>query len=325
MTQDFSYDLSGKRIWVAGHTGMVGSAIVRRLRREACTVITADHRDLDLTRQAAVDAWVADQRPDAIFLTVGRVGGIHANSTLPAEFLYDNLMIAANVIHAAHVADVGRLLFLGSSCIYPREAPQPIPESALLTGPLEPTNEWYALAKIAGIKLCQAHRREYSRDYVAVMPTNLYGPGDNFHPLHSHVPAALLSRFHEAKLANTAEVEIWGTGTPLREFMHVDDMADACVFLMRHYSGDDIVNIGSGDEVSIADFAHLVAAAVGYGGALRFDPTRPDGMPRKLLDTTRLRELGWCCQIPLGEGLRDYYDWFLKNSSSLRGTEATGQ
>lgn len=318
MSRDYSYDLAGKRVWVAGHTGMAGSAIVRRLSRESCTVLTAPHRDLDLTRQAEVEDWLAAHRPDAIFLAAGRVGGIHANATMPAEFLYDNLMIAANVIRAAHVRDVDRLLFLGSSCIYPREAPQPIPESALLTGPLEPTNEWYALAKIAGIKLCQAFRREFGRDYVSAMPTNLYGPGDNFHPLHSHVPAALLRRFHEAKEANAPEVEIWGTGAPLREFLHVDDLADASVFLMRRYSEDDTINVGSGDEVSIADFARLVAATVGYAGKLRFDISRPDGPPRKLVDIGRLNTLGWRRSIPLKEGLRGYYDWFLENWSSLR-------
>ncbi|WP_337996602.1 GDP-L-fucose synthase [Oleispirillum naphthae] len=315
----FSYDLAGKRVWVAGHTGMVGGAIVRRLAQESCTVLTASHRDLDLTRQAETEAWIAAQRPDAIFLTAGRVGGIHANSTLPSEFLYENLMIAANVIRAAHANDVGRLLFLGSSCIYPREAPQPIPESALLTGPLEPTNEWYALAKIAGIKLAQALRREFGRDYISAMPTNLYGPGDNFHPLHSHVPAALLSRFHAAKEANDPEVAVWGTGRPLREFMHVDDMADACVFLMRRYSGEEIVNVGSGEEVSIAGFAALIAEAVGYAGRVHFDTSHPDGMPRKLLDSSRLREIGWRRKIPLGEGLRGYYHWFLQNRRGLRG------
>jgi GDP-L-fucose synthase len=315
----YAYDLAGKRIWVAGHAGMVGGAIVRRLAQEPCTVLTASHRDLDLTRQDAVETWMATTRPDAIFLAAGRVGGIHANSTMPAEFLYDNLMIAANVIRAAHVCGVNRLLFLGSSCIYPREAPQPIPEAALLTGPLEPTNEWYALAKIAGIKLCQAFRREFGRDYVSAMPTNLYGPGDNFHPLNSHVPAALLSRFHAAKLANAPEVVVWGTGAPLREFLHVDDLADACIFLMRHYSDEEHVNVGSGDEISIADFARQIAAAVGYTGRLRFDPSRPDGMPRKLLDCTRLREMGWRQKIPLGEGLRAYYHWFLQHREGLRG------
>lgn len=319
MNQDYFYDLKGKRVWVVGHTGMAGSALVRRLARESCELMTVGRRDLDLTRQAQVEDWLAANRPEAIFLAAGRVGGIHANSTMPAEFLYENLMIAANVIRAAHAQDVERLLFLGSSCIYPREAPQPIPESALLTGPLEPTNEWYALAKIAGIKLAQAFRREFGRDYISAMPTNLYGPGDNFEPMNSHVPAALLCRFHEARLANAPEVEIWGTGTPLREFMHVDDMADACVFLMQRYSADDIVNIGSGDELSIADFARKVAEAVGYRGVLRFDVSRPDGMPRKLLDPSSLQRMGWRRKIPLGEGLRSYYQWYLDNQDRLRG------
>lgn len=313
-----SHDLAGKRVWVAGHNGMVGSAVVRRLEHEDCTVLTADRRVVDLTRQDAVDRWITTERPDVIVLAAAKVGGIHANSTQPAAFLYDNLMIAANVIHAAHTCGVDRLLFLGSSCIYPRDATQPISEDALLTGPLEPTNEWYAVAKIAGIKLCQAYRRQFGRDYIAAQPTNLYGPGDNFHPKDSHVPAALLSRFHAAKLAGVPSVEVWGSGQPLREFLHVDDLADACVFLLRKYSDEDIVNVGSGEEVSIGDFARLIGKTVGFTGCIRFDTSRPDGTPRKRLDTSRLDAMGWRPGIPLADGLKSYYDWFLSHRDALR-------
>jgi len=316
-----TYDLAGKRIWVAGHSGMVGAALVRRLASEPCAVLTAPHRDLDLLRQADVESWTAKHRPDAVIVAAARVGGIHANSTRPADFIHENLAIADNVISAAHKAGVPRLLFLGSSCIYPREAPQPIPENALLTGPLEPTNEWYALAKIAGIKLAQAYRRQHGRDYISAMPTNLYGPGDNFHPLDSHAPAALLSRFHAAQEAHAPSVDIWGSGSPLREFLHVDDLADACVFLLRHYSGEEHVNVGSGQEVSIADFARAIADTVGYTGELRFDTTKPDGMPRKLLDCSRIKAMGWAPNIPLREGLAAYYRWFLDNRGHLRGVD----
>jgi len=316
-----THDLTGKRIWVAGHSGMVGGAIVRRLAAESCTVLTAPHRELDLLRQAEVEDWTARYKPDIVVLAAARVGGIHANDTRPADFLQENLAIADNVISAAHRAGVPRLLFLGSSCIYPRAAAQPIPEEALLTGPLEPTNQWYAIAKIAGIKLCQAYRRQHGRDYISAMPTNLYGPGDNFHPQDSHVPAALLRRFHEAKLAHAPAVDIWGSGTPLREFLHVDDLADACVFLLRHHSGEEHVNVGSGTEISIADFARTIAEVVGYRGELRFDTAKPDGMPRKLLDSSRLAAMGWTPKIPLREGLQGYYRWFLDNRNRLRGIE----
>jgi len=308
-----AYDLTGKRVFVAGHRGMVGGAIVRRLQREGCEVLTATRQELDLTRQLAVDAWMTKHQPDAVFVAAARVGGIHANDTYPADFLYDNLMIEANLIRSAFDIGVEKLLFLGSSCIYPREAPQPMREDALLTGPLEPTNEWYAVAKIAGIKLCQAYRRQHGADFISAMPTNLYGPGDNYHPENSHVPAALLRRFHEAKRDGLDSVTVWGTGKPLREFLHVDDMADACVFLMKTYSDMEHVNVGSGIETSIATFAETVARVVGFQGRLEFDTSRPDGAPRKLMDSTRLRAMGWTPRIPLDEGLADAYQWFLEN------------
>jgi GDP-L-fucose synthase len=312
------YSLSGKRVWVAGHRGMVGSAIVRRLAREGCEVLAVGREAVDLTRQAQTEECMAAARPQAIFLAAGRVGGIHANDAYPAQFIYENLAIVTNVIHAAHKVGVEKLLFLGSSCIYPREAPQPMAESALLTGPLEPTNEWYAVAKIAGIKLCQAYRRQHGCDFIAAMPTNLYGPGDNFHPQDSHVPAALLRRFHEAKLARAAEVTVWGTGRPRREFMHVEDAADACVHLMRHYSGHTHVNVGTGTDVSIAEFAGLVRATVGFEGRIVFDTGRPDGAPRKVMDVAGLKALGWTAPTTLEAGLKLYYAWFLANAAAIR-------
>jgi GDP-L-fucose synthase len=297
---------------------MVGSAIVRRLAAERCTVLEAGRAELDLLDQAAVDRWMAAHRPQAVFVAAAKVGGIRANDTQPASFLHDNLVIETNIIHSAHRHGVEKLLFLGSSCIYPREAPQPIPESALLTGPLEPTNEWYAVAKIAGIKLCQAYRRQHGRDFISAMPTNLYGPGDNFHPTESHVPAALLRRFHEAKLAGLPRVEVWGSGQPRREFLHVDDLADACIFLMRTYSEAEHINVGTGRDVTIADFAERIRRTVGYEGELVFDRTKPDGTPRKVLDVGRLDSLGWRARIGLDEGLKEYYAWFLANRSTLR-------
>jgi GDP-L-fucose synthase len=313
-----TYSLPGKRVWVAGHRGMVGSAIARRLAAEGCEVLSVARDQVDLTRQAETEDWIAAVRPHAIFLAAGRVGGIHANDSYPADFLYENLAIEANVIHAAHKTGVEKLLFLGSSCIYPREAAQPMSESALLTGPLEPTNEWYAIAKIAGIKLCQAYRRQHRRDFIAAMPTNLYGPGDNFHPQNSHVPAALLRRFHEAKQAGTAAVTVWGTGTARREFMFVEDAADACVHLMKHYSGEEHVNVGTGSDVSIAEFAQLVRATVGFEGQISFDVSRPDGMPRKVMDVSALKALGWSAPTSLEVGLRRYYQWFVSNVTVIR-------
>lgn len=306
-----TYPLTGKRVFVAGHRGMVGGAIVRRLAGEGGEILTAGRDAMDLIEQAQVRAWMAREKPDAVVVAAAKVGGIMANSTLPAEFLYNNLMIEANLIHAAHEAGVERLLFLGSSCIYPKLAEQPIKEESLLTGPLEPTNEWYAIAKIAGIKLCQAYRAQYGRDYISAMPTNLYGPGDNFDLTSSHVMPALIRKAHEAKLAGAASFEIWGTGTPLREFMHVDDLADACVFLLKGYSDALPINIGYGSDVSIGELADLVAKVVGFAGTVTRDATKPDGTPRKLMDSTRLHALGWQPRIALEQGIADAYQHFL--------------
>jgi GDP-L-fucose synthase len=301
------FDLAGKRVYVAGHRGMAGSAIVRRLAGEGCEILTADRRTLDLTQQAETELWLADNRPDAVFLAAGHVGGIYANDTFPADFIVDNLAIGLNVIRGAHKAGVKKLLALGSSCIYPKLAPQPMAEEALLTGPLEPTNEWYAVAKIAAIKLCQAYRKQHGADFISVMPTNLYGPGDNYHPDHSHVPAALIRRFHEGKLANAPSVVVWGTGKPRREFLSSDDLADACVFVMKHYSDYGFLNVGTGEDISIAQFAETVSRIVAYKGTLAFDTSRPDGPPQKLLDVSKLKALGWQPKISLQDGLRMAY------------------
>ncbi len=301
------YDLRGKRVFVAGHRGMVGSAIVRRLAREECTILTAARAELDLKDQAAVREWFAAERPDAVFLAAAKVGGILANDSYPADFLYDNLMIEANVIEAAHRTAVEKLMFLGSSCIYPKFAAQPITEEALLTGALEPTNEWYAVAKIAGIKLAQAYRRQHGCDFISAMPTNLYGPGDNFDLSSSHVLPALLRKAHEAHAAGTASIEIWGTGTPRREFLHVDDLADACVFLMKSYSDDEHVNVGSGDDIAIADLARLVADVVGFVGEITLDLSKPDGTPRKLMSAAKLQAMGWSPRIILRDGIEQVY------------------
>ena len=306
-----AFDLGGKRVWVAGHRGMVGASIVRRLASEAVEVLTVPRSELDLRDAAAVRAWLKANRPDVVILAAAKVGGIAANAALPADFLIENLQIQTAVIGGGFEAGVSKLLFLGSACIYPRLAPQPIPEEALLTGPLEPTNEWYAIAKIAGLKLCQAYRRQYGADFISVMPNNLYGPGDNYHPEHSHVPAGLIRRMDEARRARAPQVVVWGTGKPLREFLYVDDAADACVHLIRNYSGEMPINIGSGEEVSIADFARRVAAAVGYEGELTFDTSRPDGTPRKLVDVSRLKTLGWSATTSLGQGLALAYADYL--------------
>lgn len=308
-----TFDLTGKRIFVAGHRGMVGGAVVRRLAQEDCEVLTASRDELDLLEQASVRAWMQRARPDAIVMAAAKVGGIKANSDFPVDFLYQNLMIEANIAQAAHEADVGRFLFLGSSCIYPKMAPQPIPENSLLTGPLEPTNEWYAIAKIAGIKLMQAYRQQYGRDWISAMPTNLYGPGDNYDLNSSHVLPALLRKFHEAKVASAAQVELWGSGTPLREFMHCDDLADALVFLLKEYSGNEHVNVGSGVEVSIRELAETIAKVVGYKAALTFDSTKPDGAPRKLMDSSRLHKMGWNAARSLKEGLVHTYEAWHKS------------
>ena len=303
------------KIFVAGHRGLVGSAIVRRLQAEgANNLLLRTRQELDLTDQAAVAAFFAQERPEYVFLAAAKVGGIQANNTRPAEFLYENLAIQANVIHSAWLHGAKKLCFLGSSCIYPKLAPQPLKEDYLLTGPLEPTNEWYAIAKIAGIKQCQAYRRQYGFDAISLMPTNLYGPGDNFDLQNSHVLPALIRKFHEAKAANAPEVVMWGTGTPLREFLHVDDMADAAVFLMRNYSEEQFVNVGSGEDLSIRDLAGLVADVVGYSGRIVNDASKPDGTPRKLMDVSRLRAMGWAPRIGLREGIEGVYRWYVANS-----------
>lgn len=310
MPSEVIYPLKGKRIWVAGHRGMVGSAVVRRLATEDCEVLTVGRDELDLRRQAEVEAWMDQTRPDAVILAAAKVGGILANDTYPADFLYENLMIEANIIHAAHRADVEKLLFLGSSCIYPKEAPQPIPESALLTGPLEPTNEWYAIAKIAGIKLAQAYRRQHGRDFISAMPTNLYGPGDNFDLNTSHVLPALIRKAHEAKMAGTDYITIWGTGAPRREFLHADDCADALVFLLKSYSGEEHVNVGSSEDITILDLTQLVCEVVGFEGEIRSDPSKPDGTMRKLMSGEMLKAMGWAPRIELRVGIGQVYAEF---------------
>jgi GDP-L-fucose synthase len=309
-----SFELKGKTVFVAGHRGMVGSALARRLAREDVKLLTIGRSEVDLRDQAAVLGWFAAKAPQVVFLAAAKVGGIVANNTLRAEFLYDNLAIAANVIHAAHLHRTEKLMFLGSSCIYPKLAAQPLREDAMLTGPLESTNEPYAIAKIAGIKMAEAYRSQYGSDFISVMPTNLYGPGDNYHPEYSHVVAALIRRFHEAKLSRAAMVVVWGTGTPRREFLYVDDMADACVHLMKTYSSPDMINIGTGEDITIAEFARVVADAVGYTGAISFDTSRPDGTPRKLLDVSRLAKLGWRARTTLEEGIRLAYGAYLSET-----------
>ena len=311
------YPLEGKRIYVAGHRGMVGSAIVRRLASEKpAEILTATSKDVDLRNQAATNAWMEKIKPDAVFIPAAKVGGIYANDTYPAEFVYDNLMIASNLIKASHDVNVEKLMFLGSSCIYPKFADQPIVEESLLTGELEPTNEWYAIAKIAGIKLCQSFRKQYGSDFISGMPTNLYGPGDNFHPQNSHVIPALIQKAHLAKTANENGMEIWGTGTPRREFLHADDCADAIVFLMKTYSDAMHVNVGSGSDVTIKELAELVMKTVGLEGDLRHDTTKPDGTPRKLMSADKLRGMGWSPKISLEDGLKHAYDWYLENVAS---------
>jgi GDP-L-fucose synthase len=308
------FELKGKTVFVAGHRGMVGAALMRRLAQEDVELLTVSRSEIDLRDQAAVFGWFSKMRPQAVFLAAAKVGGIVANNTLRGEFLYDNLIIAANVIQAAHLNGAEKLMFLGSSCIYPRLAPQPLREDSILTGPLEQTNEPYAIAKIAGIKMVEAYRAQYGSDFINVMPTNLYGPGDNYHPEYSHVVAALIRRFHEAKVAGVSSVVVWGTGTPRREFLYVDDLADACIHLMKNYSSDELVNIGTGVDITIAEFARVVAAAVGYTGGISFDPSRPDGTPRKLLDVSRLAQLGWRARTSLGDGIKLAYQAYLAES-----------
>lgn len=323
MTAD-STAVAPRRIFVAGHRGMVGSAICRRLARENAELITRSRAELDLTDQHAVTAFFASERPDAVILAAARVGGILANDRQPVDFLQDNLQIQTNVIAAAADHGVRRLVFLGSSCIYPKFAEQPIRENALMTGPLEPTNQWYAIAKIAGVYLCQAYRRQHGLSYVSAMPTNLYGPNDNFDLATSHVLPALIRKFVEARAAGAEAVEIWGSGTPLREFMHVDDLADAIVFLLDTYDGDEPINVGSGQEISIRDLATLIAREAGFTGALRFDASKPDGTPRKLMESSRLHALGWRPRVALEDGIRQTIRWYLENRAALGADGRTG-
>ncbi len=306
-------------VFVAGHRGLVGSAIFRRLARDGVTPLTATRGELDLRNQASVDRWFAANRPEFVYLVAGTVGGILANSTRPAEFIYDNLMIHATVVEACRRSGTHKLLYLGSSCIYPRDAPQPMTEEYLLAGPLEPTNEFYAVAKIAGIKLCQAYRRQYGSNFISAMPTNLYGPNDNFDLAASHVVPALIRKFHESKVAGRREVSVWGSGRPRREFLHVDDLADACVFLMQHYDEDSHLNIGTGEDLSIGEVAELIRDVVYPGAEIAFDASKPDGMPRKLLDVSRLKRLGWSPKISLRPGIESTYQWFLDNQEKYRG------
>jgi GDP-L-fucose synthase len=304
------FEIAGKRIFVAGHRGMVGSALLRRLAGERCEVLTAGRAEVDLRRQQPVEDWMAAKRPEVVIIAAATVGGILANSTRPAEFLYDNLAIAGNLIEACHRNRVAKVLYLGSSCIYPKLAPQPLVEDSLLTGPLEPTNEWYAVAKIAGIKLCQAYRKQYGCSFISAMPTNLYGPGDNFDLASSHVVPALMRKIDAAKRNEAEAVEIWGSGTPRREFLYVDDVADACLYLLRHYDGYDHVNIGVGWDLTIRELAETIAKVVGYRGGFAYDRSKPDGTPQKLLDVSRLTALGWRARTSLEEGLRLSYDWY---------------
>lgn len=321
MPEAMKYALQNKRVWVAGHRGLVGSALVRRLEREDCEILTVGHDRCDLRRPGDVERWMKDARPQAVFMAAARVGGIYANDSRPADFIYDNLMIEANVIEAARRHGVEKLMFLGSSCIYPRLAPQPIPEAALLTGPLEPTNQWYAVAKIAGIKLCQAYRRQHSCDFISVMPTNLYGPGDNFDLLGSHVVPGLIARSHIAKQEGARSLAVWGTGRPLRELLYIDDAADGMVFLMQHYSEEEIINLGTGQEITTAALAQLICRTVGFAGRIDFDATKPDGTPRKLIDISRLQHLGWRAGTMLEDGLARTYRWYLDHGLPAESRE----
>ncbi|MEP7210516.1 MAG: GDP-L-fucose synthase [Alphaproteobacteria bacterium] len=310
-----AFSFSGERVYVAGHRGMVGSAVVRRLQSENCEILTVTHKNVDLRMQDQTQAWMQANRPTAVLVAAATVGGIHANDTRPGEFIYDNIMIAGNVIEASRRVGVKKLLFLGSSCIYPRMAPQPMSEDALLTGPPEPTNQWYGIAKIAGLKMCEAYRLQYGCDYISAQPTNLYGPSDNYDLRGSHVIPALLSKFHTAKMTHAPEVEVWGTGTPRREFLHVDDLADALVFLMKNYSEQQQVNVGWGREITIAELVTVIAEVVGYGGKVRYNTDYPDGTPRKLLDIAKIKKLGWEPKISLREGLAHAYAWYVENAA----------
>jgi GDP-L-fucose synthase len=315
MTTPVVFPLAGKRVLVAGHKGMAGSSIVRRLKQENCEILTADREDVDMMRQADVEDWLATLKPDALFLAAAKVGGIHANNTRPAEFLYDNLVIETNVIHAAYRSGVKKLLFLGSSCIYPRDAPQPIKEEALLTGPLEPTNDAYALAKIAGIKLCQAYRKQYGCDFISAMPTNLFGPGDRYDLESGHVVAALIMKIHAAKLEGAEQVVLWGTGTPLREFLYTEDLADGLVFLMKHYSAESHLNLGTGQEHTIRQLAQAIAKAAGWSGEFVQDTSKPDGMKRKVMDVSHMAALGWAAKTSFDDGIKAAYDWYVAHKA----------
>lgn len=316
-----AFSLEGRRVFVAGHRGMVGRAIVRRLRTEPVETITADRSALDLTRQSDVEAWMARTRPEVVVVAAAKVGGILANATYPAQFLEENVLIAVNLIRSAFQSGVTKLLFLGSSCIYPKFSPQPIREEYLLTGPLEPTNEWYSMAKLTGIKLCQAYRAEHGADFISAQPTNLYGPHDNFDLKTSHLIPALMRKMHIAKLRNDPTVPVWGTGNPRREFLHVDDLADACIHLLQNYSDSSQVNVGCGQDLTIAETAALIREVVGYRGTLCFDHTKPDGTPRKLLDVSRMAKLGWQPRVPLREGLEDLYRWFRQQEETLEAAD----
>lgn len=313
---EIAYDLRGKRVWVAGHNGMVGAALVRRLAKEGCKILTVNRSEVDLTRQEPTENWISEMRPQAVFVAAARVGGILANASEPAAFLYDNLIMEANIIHGAYKAGVEKLLFLGSSCIYPKYAPQPIPESALLTSALEPSNEWYAIAKIAGLKLCQAYRRQYGADFISAMPTNLYGPGDNWDLNSSHVVAALIRKAHEAKSSGNDSLVVWGTGKPRREFLHVDDCADALVEIMKRYSAEEHINVGAGEDIEITALAELIADVVGFKGRIVHDLSKPDGTPRKFMNCEKLNALGWRPRISLRNGLVNAYASFLTETGS---------
>ena len=313
------FSLSGKRVWVAGHRGMVGSALVRRLKSENCEILIISRAELDLRRQEPVEEWLSTNRPDAIFLAAAKVGGIFANESYPAEFIHDNLSIEVNIIEAARKFGVSKVQFLGSVCIYPKLAPQPVKEEALLSGFLEPTNQWYAVAKIAGLKMAQAYRREYGCDFISAMPANLYGPGDNFNLAGGHVLPALLRKAHEAKTAGAQEIGIWGSGKPRREFLHVDDCADALVYLMKNYSGEDHINVGVGEDITILDLTRMVCETVGFKGAIRTDTSKPDGTPARLMSNEKLMSLGWQSKIGLREGISDTYRWYLDNINNVRG------
>jgi GDP-L-fucose synthase len=326
ITMPDAFDLIGRRVWIVGHRGMVGSAVVRRLASEDCEILTVERAQVDLRRQSQVEDWMAEHRPDAVILAAGKVGGLLANKSYPADFIYDNIAIETNVIHGAWLTGVAKLLFLGSSCIYPKLAPQPISENALLTGPLEPTNEWYAIAKIAGIKLCQAYRRQHGCDFISAMPTNLYGPGDNFDPMGSHVAPSLMAKIHRAKLEGAETVEIWGTGTPRREFLYVDDLADAVVFLLRHYSDEPAINVGTGEEVMILSLAELLADVIGWRGQFHYDRSKPDGTPRKVLDVSALSTLGWRARTSLRDGFETTYRWYQQTGAeNVRGAVPVAQ